>query len=140
MKITITDNDKSVTVIFENIDNTTLSKAQHILDVLCSVEPNRAARRLSVPADPEQFDMWLNSSSSPIETAKAISDMVGSDITMYSSAHALIIGVPRFAQLLGYTRYYMASKWLHEQGWIYELPSESSMRTYYRKALRNLNA
>lgn len=148
MKITITDG--SSTVILENTETMDSAKTRRLLDVLFSVEPNRASRRTptavtpvvdsspeipSLPLEPREFRLWLNDRS-PGETADMLSSYVGADVTKCSNVHTLITTVPEFAHKLGYTRYILAVKWLNTQGWIYSLPQLSSMKTYYSKSLR----
>jgi len=148
MKITIQDG--SSTVILENTDHIDSVKTRKLLDVLFSVEPSRTSRRtptavtpvvesrpeiLSLPLDPNEFRLWLNDRS-PTDTAAMLSSFVGADVTQCSNVHTLITTVPQFAFKLGYNRYIQAVKWLHSQGWIYNLPQLASMRTYYSKSLR----
>ena len=148
MKITITD-DKS-TLTLENNESMDSSKTKKLLDILFgSSQPNvskakviaEVARvptevpRIVFPNDPSSFEGWLNSED-PRDRARQLSEVVGSDITLCSSIHAIIRRAPSFASELGYSRYMIAAQWLCEQGYIARLPSDISLRCYYNKSLR----
>ena len=150
MKITINDQDNTITI--ENNESITSRKTRELLDVLFGsntpepeviepevIEPEPVLRMSpttsGIPLSAQGFRVWLY--ATPAASTTTLSELAGFDVRSATSINNLALRGPGLANRLGYDRFAVACRFVHDQGYVHQLPTNDSLRTYYRRAVRS---